>query len=103
MIQLNSTFFVPIDKLESATHWLADNYVATLRHAAFGGNVVLGRLLTAVEEDHIGLTVTSRFASEADAETWDASAGVALRQNMAKDLCIAQLLHFNSMIEIIAD
>lgn len=103
MIQFNSTFFIPVDKLDAATRWLADNYVGTLKHAAPGGNVMLGRLLTAVEDDHIGLTVTSRFAGEADAETWDASNGVALRQNMAKELHIDQLLHFNSMIEIIAD
>ena len=103
MIQLNSTFFIPIDKVDAATRWLADNYVATLKHTAVGGNVMLGRLLTAVEEDHFGLTVTSRFISEAEAETWDATTGVAMRRSMAKDLCIAQLLHFNSMIEIIAD
>ncbi len=101
MIQLNTTFFIPIDQLDAASRWLADNYVETLKHAAIGGNVMLGRLLTAVEEDHIGLTVTARFTGEADAEAWDASSGVALRQDMAKDLRIGQLLHFNSMIEII--
>lgn len=101
MIQLNSTFFIPVDKVEEAAHWLAENYVLALKNAVADNSVMLGQLLTAVEEDHIGLTLSSRFVDEKAAEEWDATHGIVLRDAMAKALRIDRLLHFSSMIDLI--
>ena len=102
MIQFNSTFFIPVDKIDAATACLKDNYLSEIKKCCGEGNVMLGRLLTAVEEDHAGLTVTARFATEADAEVWDAKNGSLLRMQMGQALKLVQVLHFSSMIEIIS-
>lgn len=62
---------------------------------------MLGRLLTALEDDHIGLTAIARFDSVSEAEEWDATYGTSLRQQMGISLKMPQVLHFSSMIEII--
>ena len=42
------------------------------------------------------------FATEADAEVWDAKNGSLLRMQMGQALKLVQVLHFSSMIEIIS-
>lgn len=99
MIQFNTTFFIPVGKVDEAVSWLVAEYMPELKSRC--GGATLGRLLTAVEEDHIGLTASAVFESECDAEKWDASVGGSLRTRMAQSLGMQQILHFSSMIEII--
>ena len=100
MIQFNTTFFIPVDKVGDASAWMMENYMPELRKKC-GANVMLGRLLTALEDDHVGLTAIARFESVPEAEEWDATYGVSLRQQMGISLKMPQVLHFSSMIEII--
>lgn len=101
MIQHNTTFFLPADKVEVAAQWLAKHYISELKQCCEHESIVLGHMLTALEDEHIGLTVSSRFNSESEAEKWDYTIGASLRQKMSLYLNMPQILHFNSMIKIL--